>query len=273
MPAFDDAPRLSDEECAALFHRLFPQGLSGGDIFAALAPEGWEKSPLLAAFHPSPEQVWEESVAMHENLENLLRARKPGSERKPAPTLDEIKAEWSAAPVEPEREMTDLLGKCLWKIFSDNHSVIADDGREVDIGSFRGAGGFLADFAGGGRCYMDFYMGTIWIEGRCDLTPVFEFLFRRLREHGLDWIYSFPALHVVRFDKPEAEPAIGDYDPSQAVGAEVERKEEDAEFAKLQDELRALDEEARAAARQHPPPETGLAYRNVFGRFPEGWPP
>ena len=269
----DDTPRLSDEECLALFQRLFPLGLGGADVAAALAPEGWERSQLLAAFHPSPEQVWEESVAMHRNIEELTRNRKPDAERKPAPTLDEIKAGWAGKPIEPEREMTELVGKCLWKIFSDNHSVIADDGREADIGSFRGAGGFLADFAGGGRCYLDFYMGTIWIDRRCDLAPVHEFIFRRLRAEGLDWIYSFPSLGVVRLQKPEAETGFADYDPSKAIADEEERAKKDAEFAKLSDELRAINEQSRAEARKRPPPETVLAYRNVFGRFPDGWPP
>jgi len=178
-----------------------------------------------------------------------------------------------ATPIEPEREMTDILGKCLWRIFSDNHSVIADDGREADIGSFRGAGGFLADFAGGGRSYMDFYMGTIWIDRRCDITPVYEFIFRRLRGHGLDWIYSFPALGVVRLQKPSAETGFADYDPSKAIADEEERAKKDAEFTKLSDELRAINEQARAEARKLPPPETVLAYHSVFGRFPDGWPP
>jgi len=46
---------------------------------------------------------------MHGNLESLLRA--PDAERKPAPTLEEIKAEWSAKPIEPEREMSDPIGR------------------------------------------------------------------------------------------------------------------------------------------------------------------
>ena len=51
----DETLRLSEDECLALFRGLFPNGLSGADVFAELAPDGWEKSPLLAAFHPSPE--------------------------------------------------------------------------------------------------------------------------------------------------------------------------------------------------------------------------
>jgi len=41
----------------------------------------------------------------------------------------------------------ELVGRCLWDIFSDNHEVLGPDGRIVDIGSFRGAGSFLAELA------------------------------------------------------------------------------------------------------------------------------
>ena len=268
----DETLRLSDDECPALFRQLFPNGLGGADVFAELAPDGWEKSPLLAAFHPSPEQVWEESVALHKNIESLTRTmrRKPDAKPlpppKPAPTLDEIKAQWSDKPVEPEEEMTEVLARALWDIFSNNHSVIAADGREVDIGSFRGAAGFLAEFAGGGRSYMDFYMGTIWIARRCDFTPVYEFIFRRLRAHGLDWIFKFSELGVVRFQKPEPPDDPASYDPSAAFAAGEETKTKEAEFAALQSDLHALNESARAEARRRDPPETVVAYRSLFFR-------
>jgi hypothetical protein len=35
------------------------------------------------------------------------------------------------------------VGLCLWDTFSDNHEVIAADGRLADIGSFRGPGAFI----------------------------------------------------------------------------------------------------------------------------------
>ena len=54
--------RLTDAELREFFDRLFPQGFSGSDVLAEIAPEGWEKSPLLACFHPSPEQVLKESL-------------------------------------------------------------------------------------------------------------------------------------------------------------------------------------------------------------------
>jgi hypothetical protein len=72
-------------------------------------------------------------------------------------------------------------------LFSDNHDVIAADGRVADIGSFRGAGAFLDEHLTGDReswregDYLRFYLGTILIAARADLTPVYVMIFRRLK--------------------------------------------------------------------------------------------
>lgn len=80
-------------------------------------------------------------------------------------------------------------------MFSNNHDVIAADGRIVHLGSFRGSAGMISDFfqgtAGGenngedwwgdrGEGYMDFYMGKCRIGRRADLTPVYWLIYRRL---------------------------------------------------------------------------------------------
>lgn len=54
-------------------------------------------------------------------------------------------ANHTQSPVETERECQELVGLCLWDIFSDNHEVIAVDGRKIDLGSMRSSGGFLAE--------------------------------------------------------------------------------------------------------------------------------
>jgi hypothetical protein len=38
--------------------------------------------------------------------------------------------------VNQQEEVTELVGMCLWDIFSDNHDIIAPGGRPADIGSF-----------------------------------------------------------------------------------------------------------------------------------------
>ena len=90
--------RLADADLNELFDRLFPQGFAGADVMEELAPQGWEKSPLLACFHPSPEQVFKECLRMHGRLEESYashRKREPDNPKfapKPEPTLEEVKA-------------------------------------------------------------------------------------------------------------------------------------------------------------------------------------
>ena len=140
----DDGARLTEEEIKAEFAILFPHGWAGTDVLAELAPKGWAASPLVLVDHPTVAQMYDEQVRMHRNLNSLFR--KPDAPPPPPePTLEEIAAEHEEVPVVPERECQELLGRCLWDVFSDNHEVIAPDGRKFDLGSMRGSGGFLAD--------------------------------------------------------------------------------------------------------------------------------
>ena len=68
-------------------------------------------------------------------------------------------------PVENSRNVAELVGRCLWDLFSNQHEVIAPDGRLIDLGSFRAAGEFIADYLNRRTRrqewdYMDFYLGT-----------------------------------------------------------------------------------------------------------------
>lgn len=243
-----DREQLSERECAAVLARLFPHGLAGEDGIAELAPEGWERSPLLAVFHPPVEQVYRESVRFHRNLERLAGPRST-EPLPPEPTLEEIREQWHDEPVDRQREVRELVGRCLWDVFSDNHDVIAPDGREVHLGSFRAAGDVIADLLNdevGGSQYgfMDFYMGTIGINDRADLTPVYVMIFRRLATHGYDWKYAFPRIYAIHFGC-------------------------DHDHMLLEEGHR----EALEIAKDRPPPATVAAYRQVYGEFPRGWPP
>lgn len=194
---FDDQERLTERECVALFERVFPSGLGGEDVLDEIAPTGWERSPLLAVFHPSVEQIYRETVRVRQNIRRLT-GRMPARAADPDPTLAEIAASHVERPIERDVEIRELVGRCLWDIFSDNHDVIGPDGRLADIGSFRGAGAFIAELVNrelpdARYDYLDFYMGTICVSDRADLTPVYAMIFRRLAEHGYDWKYAFPA--------------------------------------------------------------------------------
>ncbi len=279
---------FSDVELNAFFNQLFPCGFAGADVLAEIAPEGWERLPLLACFHPSPEQVFKERMHMHRNIEEFVRDRgKKGSHQPkrtpgPEPTLEDIRAKWKDEPVNAENEVTELVGRCLWDIFSDNHEVMAVDGRLADIGSFRGASAFLDSYlsrkleevTSEDGDYMRFYMGTMWLYGRTDLRAVYSMIFRRLKSLGADWAYHFPELHCVDLTplRQELESSIP-YSPSEAWMAQREDEQRQAEVEKMRAELTEMSAQSRKEAMDRLPPTTVRAYQQVYGRNPRGWPP
>jgi len=259
--------RLSERECQAVFSRLFPLGLAGDDVLAQVAPARWERSPLLAVFHPSVEQLHREALRIHRNLRALAGPRGLRDDERAEPTLEEVRATWQDPPVERDREVRELVGRCLWDVFSDNHEVMAPDDRLVDIGSFRGAGDFIAELVNRERGelhygYMDFYLGTIWVSERADLTLVYAMIFRRLARHGFDWEYAFPRLYAFGFGDPE--------ESSADLAGRLERERERSDLGEL---LEQGHRDALARAKDEPPPPTVQAYRQVYGHDPVGWPP
>jgi hypothetical protein len=278
-----DPNSYSDAELTAEFDRLFPEGFAGADVLQELAPGGWENSPLLATFHPSLEQVFEETSRLHRNLAGL---RKPDERHPlpPEPTLEEVAKDYRESPVEAAREVAELVGQCLWDLFSDNHEVVAPDGRVLDLGSFRASGGFLADLLNrqtGTDRYdcLDFYMGTSWVAQRADFGPVYRMIFRRLRGRRLDWVYHFPRLYAVNLAplkealEKKDEPEWLNYSPSEALAKEEEETAREWQLAELRESLDQGYRESVEEALKRPPPTTVLAYQGVYGRFPRGWPP
>jgi hypothetical protein len=281
---------LSDSEALAFLESLFPGGVKDPALIGELCPEGWKKSALFACYHPSPEVIYQEHLRFSRNLKSLFARSKakPGaaspSEDEPEPTYEEFLAKHppDKKPISPEamvNEPAELLGLCLWDVFSDNHDVIAADGRIVHLGSFRGSAGVISDFIEGssrvdpdedgwwdsrGSGYLDFYMGTSWIAKRADLSPAYHLIFRRLNNHGADWAYAFPRIYAIDFGVAHTQ--VEGYDPSAALAREQEARR----FRK------SLDEDVLAAkreARAKEPPTTVRAYQEIFRRFPKGWPP
>src|SRR5206468_7019404 len=104
-----DRARLADAELRSFLNGLFPHGLAGPDISAEVAPEGWERSPLLACFHPSAEQLFREEVCILHELEALRREFHSGDDvkadaapaAKPEPTLEDVRRRWRRPRVCP----------------------------------------------------------------------------------------------------------------------------------------------------------------------------
>jgi hypothetical protein len=278
---YDESINFSESECTAEFTKLFPPEYWNTIAMAELAPLGWEQSELRFAFHPTLEQVYKESLNIHRNLEELRRNDAPIS---PEPTLEKIGASYHESTLEPQRELNELLGRCLWDVFSDNHEVVSAQHKILDLGSFRGSGAFIAEYLNrilneSRYDYMDFYLGSIWLGIRVDLAEVYVSIFRRLKEYGFDWIYHFPRLGLVDL-RPmqngfadENKPEWMGYSPEEALAKQQADQQHDAEVSELRESLDAIYRESIEEARQGPPPPTVLAYRSVYGHDPRGWPP
>jgi hypothetical protein len=291
---------LSENEAYGFLESLFPGGLKDPVLIVELCPSGWENSPLFACYYPSPRMRYEEDLKFTQNFKRLGLARQmkqeePREGAKDLPDKPELSFEeylLQNPPVQvvisPQaaiHEPAELLGLCLWDIFSNNHEVVAVDGRIVDLGSFRGSAGVISDFykslpaledadrrdADGGG-YMDFYMGTCWLGKRADLTPVYRFIFRRLKALGAGWRYAFPRLHLIDFGGCENTPSAS-YDPSAAFQEEAERIAKAAEVTAMRRKLDREVQSAKRKARTQAPPTTVTSYQAVYGNFPIGWPP
>ena len=130
-----DTNSYSEAELDAEFDCLFPQGFAGPDVLQELAAAGWENSPLMAVFHPSLAQTYEEAIRFHRNLGRLRKPNDPHP-RRPEPTFDEVASSFQEHPIEAEQEVRELVGQCLWDVFSDSHEVLAQDRRAAPT-SFR----------------------------------------------------------------------------------------------------------------------------------------
>ena len=229
---------LSDAECEAELDGLFPNGLAGPDVRSEIA---FDK---IAGWNPADD------------------------------------------PAEDGRNVAELVGRCVWDVFSNQHEVIAPDGRLIDLGSFRGTGDFIAEYLNRrtGRHewdYMEFYLGTgaPWSFAQTGLGSVYELIFRRLRRRGLNWGYHFPRLHLMdlrplreALDR-EGKPEWADYSPSEALAKEEENRKRDEEIAEFRERLEEGRNEEIEEALKLPPPAVVEAYREVYGQWPEGWPP
>lgn len=285
----DDRPRHSDAECQRLLDRFL---LSPEALLAVLAPQGWHLSPLRLAFHPTPEQVAEETERMRANLDRLQRLLSRGTperaegaprhfrEEAQGEAMEDASDERAPAPRpdEPEREIVELVGTALWDVFSDNHTVVDPDGVAFDLGSFRGSAGFIAESIDrryaelAGHGYLDFYMGSLWLAERADLRPVYRWIFQTLHAEGCDWIYAFPRLQLIDLGGRASEDDLSAYDPSEAVRAELEEAERREKIREMEADLERAHEDTVRRARESPLPATVEACRDVFGALPEGWP-
>ena len=107
----EDEKWYTEGESDKLFAALFPNGFAGEDVLAEITPEGWSQSTLRFVFHPTIDQVHFEAVQMHNNLKDLFR-RETERAAEPEPTREKTAAEYQDRPIEVEREVRELVGRC-----------------------------------------------------------------------------------------------------------------------------------------------------------------
>lgn len=277
---------LTQEENEQLLNSLFPEGFAGQDVKDTLIPEGWENSSLKRIFHPTVQQRYEEMVRQRKwmkKLSKFLSGSENSSNNKQdepqIPSFAEFKNSFEPGPVEPEEDIVELLALCVYDIFSRENDVIAPDGRIAHFGSWRGTGGFLATWIEKNHdidksySYLDFYMGTSLVSHRTELRPVYQIIYKRLKENGYDWKYTFPRVHLVNVSKPKKPQNPQDYDPEQAITNEQNRREREKEKEELEKEFEMVHQKNIEGALEGDPPSIVQAYTDIYGHFPVGWPP
>lgn len=263
----------SPKACMSLLREVFADHET---LFRQLAPEGWTASPYVRFFHPSPEQQY---LAYRRWVRRLstLDGISPGVE--PTQRLSDFQED-DLSEVDGREEFLNVLGMVVYDIFSDGHQVVSDQHTVYSLGSSRGSGKFLADFftyelEGLTRTYdyLDFYMGSVWINQRADLRPFYRYVFDQLRARTLDWVYHFPHLYLLDFRQGGAdlvEPVY--YDPEVSLRDELRRLELEQRRDEFQLRLDEAYHNAWEAAKRSPLVPIVDAYRAVYGRIPQGHP-
>lgn len=265
------------EECEQLFMALFPLGFAGSDVADTLAPDGWEKSPYVLAFHPTVEQAYERHVESHESIMHLLALSK--SEKIiTLESFEDFKLDYKIGEIHPEIELQEIVAACVWDIFSDNNDVVKDN-KVYDIGSFRGAARCIANWLNRTSekkyDYIDFYMGSFGRSDFCDLTPIYELIFSRLKQVDCDWILHFTQMNLIDFsNNTNQKPSNPEnYNPNEALAQELKQQEEQKAKDDFKEQLEDINAKQKDDALYKPPPPVVQAYLNVFGKFPIRWPP
>lgn len=272
---FDDQINKPDDECIDILKFIFKDA---EQCYFRMVPNGFKKSDLVLFLHPTPEQQYEEHIRMRDNINRLTKKSKQENEEI---EISDFKQD-DLTDISEYDEFLYILGLSIYDIFSNNHEVIGNDNKIYDFGSFRGSGRFIADFFSDNfpdnskkYDYMDFYMGSIWIKGRGNLTPFYDYIFQKLKDFNCVWKYSFPRMHLIDpktiFDTSNDD-KLEDYKPEKALLKQLELTEKDKQTKKFQEELEKIYNEEYEEAKYKPLSQIVHAYKNIYGQLPNGHP-
>ena len=80
-----------------------------------------------------------------------------------------------------------------------------------------------------------------------------------------------PGVTAVSYD--DSAPLGAGYSVSESAVAELNAQQRRAEVQRFRTQLKDMNARAREEALDRRPPATVLAYRQIYGRDPRGWPP
>ncbi len=239
-------------------------------LFESLTPEGWVNSPLILFLHPTPEQRFQESFKLYERLNRLEDTSRDKVDREP-PRLEDFLPE-DLSGIHPIGEFRYLLAIAVYEIFSNNHQVLDESLKEYDMGSLRGSGRFLSEFLNmfypeGIKVYdyMDFYYTFPFIAHRSDLSPLFEFIFEKLKKRGMEWIYSVPEMSIIDWD---TESSPNNFDPHRDL---LEKQFNELLIQRMENALEDINMAMRKKILSETP-SIVKAYFAIYDKYPSGWP-
>jgi len=189
---------VSEKKVWKMFLKLFPNGLTSKEIFKALIPNGLKNSTFVLCYHPTDEIYYRQHIECTKNTSHLdvLCSEKLNEPVKPKPILDyeTVIKENKPTRIQTKLEMAQILGDCIWDVFSGNNEVFSNNGWIYHLGSWRGTGSFLSDYIKKFDSlhfdYMNFYMGTQGMNvypKEVEFEKIYLYIFKLLKKNKLDW--------------------------------------------------------------------------------------
>lgn len=78
---------------------------------------------------------------------------------------------------------------------------------------------------------------------------------------------------ILRGTRSKKNANLENYNPNEALEQELKQQEDQKAKDAFKEQLEEINAKERENALYKPPPQVVQAYRNVFGKFPMGWPP
>jgi hypothetical protein len=262
---------ISRTRCTNLFKKLLAD-LPG--LAEYIAPQGFENSIYHAKYFPTAEQVYHDY-----RLSRALSykdARRYGTDYQPedlVPFADFLKT-FNPAPPDLRRELLNLFIKGMQEMF-DRNSLVLDRkfhtykrrwGLEFEECMFTAVKTFFPEYTTGKQWEL-FSVRTYRV---VDMKPVYCYIFSLLKKEKLDYRYQIVPSKIFDALIGTLESFAAEAEIQQILSEDEEHPdiEEDPDQSRLQLEadLQLVEEIMR-------PPTVVSAYFEVYGHWPENYPP